>query len=272
MNLPEASSLRCSDRQPAFPAATRIRWFLRGTAVGAMLMAAANAVSYFFRSSDWSGLVGRPRSMNSAIGFPWIVWEAGNQYGGLFADYPNMLLNLMIGLIVGGGMGCVAVWKRDFLNHVVEAIASHEVVNTEVASHEVANTEMGSQTRKSAPIQFSLRGLMIATTLATIVAAVISRLAAHPITLVIIYALGPISLVALAMVPYRWPWQRRVTLLIPITFALIAIAMLVGSKLQMEFDQVLLGIFLSWTPQSAIAATLLTTYLIMGATGTKQAA
>ena len=66
------------------------RWFFRGTAVGMLLMASINALSYFFRSADWSSLVGQSKLPQEAVGFPFIVWEAGNSYGGMFADYPNL--------------------------------------------------------------------------------------------------------------------------------------------------------------------------------------
>ncbi|TWU60207.1 hypothetical protein Poly51_04820 [Rubripirellula tenax] len=241
---PDASKQRRTSKQ---------RWFLRGLAVGLLLTASVNAVSYFFRSSDWSGLIGRPQSMNSAIGFPWVVWEAGNHYGGLFADYPNMGKNIVFAMLVGAAIGAIAVWQSDFLDGAI-----HEVEVQDVDGSSSAD----AVPRKPAPVQFSLRGLMITTTIAAIASTVVSRLAVHPMTLVAIYALGPVALVGLAMVPHRWNWQRRVVLLVPITLGLIGVAMAVGHALAMEFDQVLMGIFLSWTPQSAVAASGLTTLLL----------
>ncbi|TWU47879.1 hypothetical protein [Rubripirellula reticaptiva] len=237
------------------------RWFMRGLAIGMLLMAAVNALSYFFRSSDWSGLVGRPATLNSAIGFPWQVWEAGNTYGGMFADYRAMGLNIASAAVVGCVIGAFAVWQRDFLNDAVDGAMVVDPGDAKLNSN--ASSHSGNS-QKLAPVQFSLRGLMIVTTMAAIASTVVSRLAVHPITLVTIYAIGPATLVGLAMIPHRWSWQRRVVLLIPITFSLIAIALFVGHSLQMEFDQVLMGIFLSWTPQSAVAATALAAFLLAG--------
>tara|TARA_R110002073_G_scaffold108132_7_gene242947 strand:+ start:328 stop:1062 length:735 start_codon:yes stop_codon:yes gene_type:complete len=227
-------------------AGSSTRWFLRGTAVGMLLMAAVNALSYFVRSSDWSSLVGKPQSQNESIGFPLTVWEAGNTYAGLFADYPNMGVNILVAAAVGSLIGMVAARYRDYLNQLVGDF-----------------DEGDSATAPTQPIQFSLFGLMIATTIAAVFATVASKLAVRPETLIAIYTLGPITLVALAMLPRRLSWQQRVVIITPAAFSLIAVAIAVGRGLSMEFDKVLMGIFLSWTPQSAIAAIALTSYLLI---------
>ena len=230
---------------------TRTRWFFRGMAIGLLAMASINAVSYFVRSDDWSSLVGPPESNQEAIGFPWIIWEAGNQYGGFFADYPNLALNLLVAVVVGATLGLFVSIKGDFFNRVIDCIDQQN------RSH-----DGNEKRRKSSPIQFSVQGLMITTTIVAITVAIVSQVAASPTTLICIYALGPVALVTLAMIPRRLSWQHRVVLLIPITFGLIAIAILVGNSLQMEFDKVLMGIFLSWTPQSALAAIGLTAWIM----------
>ncbi|EMI19255.1 membrane protein [Rhodopirellula maiorica SM1] len=222
------------------------RWFLRGTAVGMLLMAAVNALSYFVRSSDWSSLVGKPQSQDESIGFPLTIWEAGNTYGGLFADYPNMGVNILVAAALGSLIGMVAARHRDYLNQLVGDLDEGE-----------------SATASTQRIQFSLFGLMVATTIAAVFATVASKLAVRPETLIAIYTLGPITLVALAMLPRRLSWQQRVVIITPAAFSLIAVAIAVGRGLGMEFDKVLMGIFLSWTPQSAIAAITLTSYLLV---------
>jgi hypothetical protein len=78
-----------------------------------------------------------------------------------------------------------------------------------------------------------------------------------------IYGLGPLLLVAIAMLPRRLSWQKRVVIIIPATLTLIAVAIAVGSAMEMEFDKVLMGIFLCWTPQSALAAIGLTATLLV---------
>jgi len=131
-------------------------------------------------------------------------------------------------------------------------------------------TEMqGEATRhQQQPIQFSLRGLLITTTVVAVAATLARNFAARPETLIAIYALGPLALVAIAMLPRRLSWQKRVVIIIPATLTLIAVAIAVGNAMSMEFDKVLMGIFLCWTPQSALAAIGLTaTILITQARG-----
>ncbi|TWU41118.1 hypothetical protein [Novipirellula artificiosorum] len=224
---------------------TRVRWFLRATAVGMLIMATVNALSYFVRSSDWSSLIGKPKSNAEAIGFPFVIWEGGRTYGGLFADYAAMGLNILVAAALGMVLGLLAVSKHDRLNRLVEALDAEE------------------SNPMQQPVQFSLFGLMVATTLAAVFAAVASKLAIHPETLVAIYVLGPICLVAIAMLPRRLSWQRRVAIITPAAFTLIAVAIAVGHGLGMEFDKVLKGIFLCWTPQSALAAIALTTMILV---------
>jgi hypothetical protein len=80
----------------------------------------------------------------------------------------------------------------------------------------------------------------------------------------LIYLLGPWVLVLIAFLPLRVSWQRRVVILIPTALLLMAAAVAIGVSLKpgLEFDKVLLGIFICWTPQSAIAAIGLTAAII----------
>lgn len=243
-----SDSSSCEATQSAEPAMigdSPAKWFLRGTAVGMLLMATANAISYFIRSSDWSSLVGRPQSFGESIGFPFVVWEAGNTYGGMFADYRMMVVNIAVAALAGSILGVVAARKTEFLNGLIH--------------------DMQQEASKHAhqPIQFSLLGLLVATTIAAVVAMLARQFAARPETLIAIYVLGPLLLVAIAMLPRRLSWKKRVAIIIPATFTLIAVAIAVGSALGMEFDKVLMGIFLCWTPQSALAAVGLTLTILV---------
>jgi hypothetical protein len=222
------------------------RWFVRGTAVGLLLLASINALSYFFRSADWGGLVGQPTSSKESVGFPFTVWEAGNTYGGMFADYPNMGWNILVAVAIGSIIGWFAARHTEFLNRLIE-----EMMQGEASRHQ------------HQPIQFSLRGLLIATTIAAVASTLARSFAARPETLIAIYALGPTTLVAIAMLPHRLSWQKRVMVIIPATLTLIAIAIAVGNAMSMEFDKVLMGIFLCWTPQSALAAIGLTSTILI---------
>ena len=236
--------------QPSFDAASElrqdspIRWFLRGTAIGMLLMAAVNAISYFFRTSDWSNLVTSRLRSEEAVGFPFVVWEAGNTYGGMYADYRRLGLNLLVAVAFGSVVGWFAARKTTFLNGLISQL------------------DHGAIQRRAPPIQFSLRGLMVTTAVVAVVATLARNFAARPETLITIYALGPASLVVLVMLPQGLNWEKRVALIIPATFLLISVAIAVGTAMGMEFDKVLKGIFLCWTPQSALAAIALTAWLL----------
>ena len=69
-------------------------------------------------------------------------------------------------------------------------------------------------------------------------------------------------MIILAYLPRRLRWQQRVAILTPATFVLIAVAIALGTALDVDFDKVLMGIFICWTPQAAIAAIALTAWLL----------
>lgn len=232
---------------PTTLAGTRFRWFARGTAVGMLLIAVVNALSYFVRSSDWGNLIGKAEANDEAIGFPFVVWESGNTYNGFYADYPMLFLNVLVAFAIGSMVGIIAVGQRETLNRLVDDFERE--------------AEAAGESKR--PIQFSLMGLMTATTLCAVFVAIAVKLAARPETLLAIYALGPICLVAIAMLPRRLSWQRRVAIITPSALTLIAVAIAVGVRLGIEFDKVMMGIFLCWTPQSAVAAIALTTTLFL---------
>ena len=79
--------------------------------------------------------------------------------------------------------------------------------------------------------------------------------------LAIIYLIGPLVLVTLTLMPAKMVWQQRVVMIVPLTLLFIGAAIGIGNKLpqQVEFDHVLLGIFVCWTPQTVISALSLTT-------------
>lgn len=235
------------DRRQQFLAefGSKPRWFVRGLAVGMLFMASLNALSYFVRSEHWGSLVGKAQPRGESIGFPFEIWESGNMYGGLFADYPMIGINILVAVVVSMPIAILTTMKADWLNQLMLDSFESEI-----------NEDAGDS--ETQPIQFSIQSLMIATTVAAVFAMIASRFAARKETLVVIYALGPLCLVLIAMLPRRLSWQQRVVILMPCTFALIAVALAVGQALSIDFDKVLMGIFLCWTPQSAIAAIVLT--------------
>ncbi|MFG0288641.1 MAG: hypothetical protein ACF8CQ_10715 [Rhodopirellula sp. JB044] len=216
------------------------RWLIRGLAFGMLAMASLNALSYFWRSDHWGSLLGEVRMRGESIGFPFEIWESGNTYGGLFADYPMIGANILVAFVVSLPIGILAAWMSPWLNDLMLAA--------------FADVDVRDENEPSKPMQFSIQSLMIVTTVAAVLAMLATRFAVRRETLVCIYALGPLGLVLLAMLPRRLSWQQRVIILMPCAISLIVVAMVVGQKLGIDFDKVLMGIFLCWTPQSALAA------------------
>ena len=217
---------------------TPTSWFLRGFLVGALFCAALNALSYFFRSDGWGNLLGTTPQHREALGFPWQIWEHGNNYGGYFADYRAVAWDAAFGAAIGMVCGLIALRRRERLNRLVEEF------------DRTPTTPPGN-------FQFSLRGLMLATALVALLAAIGRHdSAARPEVLGAIYLLGPWVLVMIAFLPRRIPWQQRVMILIPAAVVMILAAVATGAGLNrsLEFDKVLLGIFICWTPQSAFVA------------------
>ncbi|NNE00591.1 MAG: hypothetical protein HKN47_25025 [Pirellulaceae bacterium] len=224
---------------------SKLQWFVRGTAVGMLTMAMINAISYFLRSEHWGSLVGDHSTGRESLGFPLVVWEDGQTYGGMFVDYPMLGLNLLFATFIGAIVGTFAASKSTPLNVMMASMHDH------------------SPTDHLQPIQFTLRSLLITTTLVAVVAMLANNYAARPETLIAIYAAGPTFLVAIAFLPRRISWQKRVAIIIPATVCLIAVAIAVGIALGMEFDKVLMGVFLCWTPQSALGALAISTWILL---------
>ncbi len=225
---------------------TPTRWFVRGFLVGILISASLNAVSYFFRSEGGGNLLGTMPKHREALGFPCELWESGNMYGGYFVDFVALLVDASFAMAVGAACGLVTLRYRAKLTRLVEELDQ-------------------SVAGPGGHLQFSLRGLLLATGLAALVAAGMRyAMAGRAEVLGLIYLLGPWILVLIAFLPLGISWQRRVFILIPTALLLMAGAVAIGVSLKpgLEFDKVLLGIFICWTPQSAVAAIALTAALI----------
>jgi hypothetical protein len=240
---------------PSSIVTTPTRWFLRGFAVGILISGSLNALSYFFRSQGWGNLLGTAPRHHESIGFPCVLWETGNTYGGYFVDFLGLLGNFLFAAAVGAACGLITLRHRERLNRLVEQF----------------DEAVERQTR--ARVQFSLRGLFAATALAALVAAGARyALDGRAEVLGAIYLLGPWILVLIAFLPMGLTWQQRVFVLIPAALLLMAAAVVIGVNLKqkIEFDMVLLYIFVCWTPQSALAAIALTLVLIFHHTRSRQ--
>jgi hypothetical protein len=223
------------------------RWFARGIAAGVLVCASFNALSYFARSDHGGNLLGTRPEYRESLGFPFQMWESGNTYGGLFIDLSGLLSNVIFGLAVGIICGLLTVKYRMPLNRMV------------------AEFDKPIATRESRSMQFSLGGLLIATGLAALVASATRyALNGRAEALGVVYLLGPWGLVLIAFLPLGISWQKRVLIVVPATVLLMVAAVGVGMAIEprLEFDKVLLGIFVCWTPQSALAALGLTAFLV----------
>ena len=220
----------------------RLAWLLNGMVAGLLFAATLNSLSYFFRSGGWGNLF-KPRQTPQALGFPWEVWRYGVSYeNGAMVDSRAMLGNLAVGLIVGVAFGLLAIWNRDWLNRFSQNMIDED-------AKKISNTKM----------QFSLRGMLVVTGIVAVVAGVLrAALGARPEVLLCIYLFGPLFLIVLSMLPRGLPWQHRILLLTPATLLMIAFAIFVGQRLGLEFDHVMMGIFIFWVPQSVIAAACVT--------------
>ena len=219
-------------------------WMLRGIMLGVLLIGSANALSFFFRSRGWGSLLGSREPADESIGFPLTVWEESGGYGSHALKTVPFLIDISAALLLGAAIGLIAISQKNTLNRIMDRLRSHA---------------QGHQVR----LQFSLRGLMITTVLAALAAAAARSLTPRVEVLAAIYALGPIGLVALAFIPRRLTWQQRVAILTPASVALIAVAIVIGNLLGIELDKVMMGIFICWTPQSAIAAIALTCLILV---------
>jgi hypothetical protein len=103
-------------------ATTPSRWFVRGFAVGILLCASLNSLSYFSRSDGAGNLVGTAPGNHEALGFPFELWETGNTYGGLFIDLTGLLLNGTMAIAIGAAIGLVTLRYRAPLNRLTKEL------------------------------------------------------------------------------------------------------------------------------------------------------
>jgi hypothetical protein len=223
------------------------RWFVRGVLVGILISASLNAASFFVRSERGGNLLGTAPGRYEALGFPWKMWETDNPYGGLFIDLPALLLNGLFALVVGAGCGLVTLRFLPRLNRLVQRF------------------EQSQTALPRGRWQFSLRGLLTLCSLAAVGAAGAHyALAGNPAVLGILYGLGPWLLVGISFLPTGLDWQQRVALLIPAALLMMLAAVATATALEppLEFDKVLLYIFVCWTPQSVLVALILSAGLV----------
>lgn len=209
-------------------------WFFRGMLLGAIVIGACNALSYFYYVRGWGSLLGGHPDQEG-IGVPLQMW-----YGGAQLDKIALWVDIGVGLILGGLLGSIAAHQSARLNQMLQAVLDQQ-----------------PSMQSPQPFQFSLSSLMVATVpIALLFAAARTE---RSEVLGAIYILGPGVLVLLAMLPKNLSWQSRVILLTPMALALIGFAIWIAARLNIAIDFVMLGIYVCWVPQCVVAIVVLLT-------------
>ncbi len=209
-----------------------------------MVVAAANALSYFFRTAGIADLISSDQNVVESMGFPFEIWREGRLYGSIHIDYYMVGLNMLVGIALGSIFGCVGLMLRHHFNRWVKEFEAIE------------------SSQNSIGFQFSVKSLLLVTTVAAMLISALTSWNGTPEVLMGIYFLGPIVLISIAMLPRGIHWHHRIVILTILSAVTISVAVSTGIKLNVPLDRVLLGIFVSWTPQSAFGAFFLVTGLI----------
>ena len=230
-------------------------WFGRAFLVGLMMVGAANSISYFVLSEGYSNLVGWKTDEQEKIGFPFEVWQRGKTYGQNLINFPAFYKNGAVGAGLGLALGLLAVVIRNSLNSIAE-----QVLRADLATEGPPET-VEPKSRPSKGNQFSLGAMMVGTTIVAVIVGIATKLRPDPRVMAAIFFLAPIVMIGITMLPRRWTLNFRVAVLTVLAVSSIGVAIAVGSGLGMPFDEVLMGIFICWTPQGAIGTLLLLLWL-----------
>ena len=220
---------------------SRWHWFGRGFLAGLMIIAAVNAISYFVLSDGISNLIGASQSQQEAIGFPFEVWRRGQASRQFLVNFPSFFSNCGIGLLFGIIVGVIAANQKKYLNKITLEAVLRE-----------AKSETGGNS-----LQFSIKSIFIATSIVAVFLAAAMNIRADPKVLAAIFFAGPWAMVGLSMLPPGIKWQHRVVMMTVMAVVMIGVAIAIGGQLDKPFDEVLMGVFISWTPQSVIGILVL---------------
>ena len=216
------------------------RWFVRGMAGGFMLLAALNSISWFYLSTGWTDLCGATQNAETeAIGFPFEIWREGQAYGnGWMLNFPMLGLNLLAAVAIAVVGGFVALAVAPTFTRIIEEFEASEKPDRPLR------------------LTFSVRGLFVVTTIAAVFLGVTRMLGVSPWLLGAIYFAGPLVLILIAMAPVGLHWEQRIVIVIAFAIFMLVGSVMAGTKMGMEFDRVLFGVFICWVPQSVFAAAL----------------
>lgn len=211
-----------------------------------MIAAAINGLSYFFRSQGIQNLIGASQTQEEAIGIPFEVWRRGQAYGTFIVDFSAFFSNCGLGLVFALAAGIWVATKKKSLNRLTATVLRREADSMQAESG----------------FQFSVKSMLVATTLIALFLAIITNVPPDPTALAAIFFAGPWAMVGLSMLPPHIKWQHRVMMISIMSVAMIGVAIYVGQQLNKPFDEVLMGVFICWTPQSVIAIFALLAYLL----------
>ena len=238
-------------------------WFGRGFLAGLMVIAACNAVSYFVLSDGVSNLIGMKVAQRERVGFPLEVWERGKVYGQYMVNFPNFFINAFMGIGLGVLLGVGAGRCKGWLNRTVEEILNEEYSGGDSGANFGASFSSpgGKSFDVVAGNQFSMWGLMACTAIVALIVAVATNVSPSPYVMAAIFFLAPTVMIFAAMLPPRLSWQLRVAIVTVLALSSIGAAIAVGANLDLDFDQVLMGVFICWTPQGVIGTFALLAWL-----------
>ena len=222
----------------------------RGLMVGVIFCAGLNSVSYLVRSDNFDHLFEQDASGGGAIGFPMEMWNHQRDYASGSMDFRAFGVNALFAIAVGIVVAVIAVSLAPKLNRWVDEYE---------AEAESSLNRRATTTQTTA--QFSISGLLGTTALAAIAFGAMTQWAGTRELLWFVYALGPISLIAIAFLPRNVGWQARCIVLVIAAVGVIGGTIWSGHLRGLEFDRTLMGIFIFWTPQSSFAAVGLMTIL-----------
>lgn len=209
-----------------------------GMLAGVLFFAAANSLSYFVRSG------GNLQDEGGQIGFPWLVWLDNGRSGGQF-DPDALLANVAVGLSASMMFGCLlaALVRRPS--------APRPFGNSPPAS---GASDDSSRPRRQPP-QFSLRGLLLLTTLVAMLMA-LGQEADKDLKrrmLIPLYWLGPGLLVSTYCMTARLaPRMRSQSVSLVAALTIAATCILGASAGFRDFTQIALGFYIYWTPQCVL--------------------
>jgi hypothetical protein len=222
-----------------------------------MIIGATNAISYFVLSDGCSNLLGWNTDEKEKIGFPFEVWQRGKTYGSNLINFPAFYKNGAVGIGLGLIMGTVGLLCQSRLNLIAERVLRAELASAKSDQNLQLKTQSGTSRN-----QFSLGGLMVGTVVIAVIIGLATRLRPDPRIMGAIFFFAPAVMIGITMLPRRWSLNFRMVALTVLAVSSIGVAVAVGSGLSLPFDEVLMGIFICWTPQGVLGTLVLLAWLL----------